>query len=260
MQDVIRRHAQLACAIQHFRANGQRPPQHMINEVQRIESKASATLAAPQLNQAMRASQTLQAQMLHTRDVQAAQRAAKDKAFFTDRAMKQGTGYDAGQLQQIKHTGKVTERPVFHAGRAKQKITQIAKQFDPRMTLKQWEEIAERVGDMKDHGSDPSVYLRGKFGSRATEALHALSAFTDSGIEFAYKLSKDEDTTRELTRDERFDLDLKFTAAEQDSHAFDEPIHPDYLNRPEGDITGDISRAMEKVEFEQMAEERENYV
>ena len=260
MEDVIRRHAQLACAIQHFKANGQRPPQHMINEVQRIESRASATLAAPQLNQAMRASQTLQAQMLQTRDIHEAQRAAKDKAFFTDRAMKQGTGYDAGQLQQITQTGKVTERPAFHAGRAKERVTQMAKQFDPNMTLKQWEKLAERVEDMKDHGKDASAFLRSKFGERAGDAFNALTAFNDSGIEMAYKLNKADDFERELTTDERFDLDLKLTAAEQDSHAFDEPIHPDYLNRPEGDITGDISRAMEKVEFEQMAEERENYV
>jgi len=259
-QNVIQRHAQLACAIQHFRANGQQPPQHLIHEVQRIESKASATLAAPELNQAMRASQALQAQMFQNRDIQEAQRQAKDKVFFTDRAMKQGTGFDAGQLRQIKRTGKVTERPSFHPGRAKGRVTQIAKQFDRNMTLKQWEDIAERVSDMKEHGKDPSAFLRGKFGNRAGAAADALTAFTDSGIEFAYKLSKGEDVTRELTRDERSELDMKLTSAVQDSHAFDEPIHEDYLNRPEGDITGDISRAMEKVEFEQMAEERENYV
>lgn len=258
--NIIRRHAQLSCAIQHFRANGRQAPAHMIHEIQRIESKASATLAAPQLNQAMRASSALQAQMFRARDIQAAQSQARDRAFYTDRAAKQATGFDAGQLQQIAKTGRVTERPKFHAGRAKIASVGIAKQFDKNISLPEWEKLAARVDEMQDYGKDPRAMLKARFGNKSGAALHALNAFNESNIQIAYSLSKDRDKTRTLGEQERSEINLKALSAREDPHALDPPIDPGYLDRPEGDLTGDVARAMEKVEFEEMSKDRENYV
>ena len=260
MQDVIRRHAQLSCAIKHHVSNNRPVPSHLTNELQRLESKAAATLTVQQQQSAMRASQALQAQMFHQRDVQAAQRQAKDKEFFLNHAAKQGTGYDLAQLQQIKQTGKVTERPKFYAGRARERVTALAKRLNPNLSLKQWEDIAERFQEMRDLDKDPSAYLKSKFGDRAAEAAGALQAFNDSGIEFAYKLSKDEDVTHELSQDERQNLDLRAEAAMQNPEAWNDPIDPSYTDPENDTLQGDVARAMEKLEFEQMAEERESYV
>lgn len=260
MNDVIRRHAQVSCAIKHFVSNGKRPPQHLTNELQRIETKARATLTSQQQMSAMRASETLQAQMLHTRDVQAAQRDAKNKEFFLNKAAKAGTGYDLGQLQQIKQTGKVTIRPKFHAGRAKEAVTELAKGLKPDITLGQWENIAERVQEMRDLGKDPSALLKKNFGDKAAEAANAIDAFNSSGIEMAYKLNKADDVTVELSQDERHELDLRAEAAMKDPEAWSDRIDPAYTSEENDTLQGDIARAMEKVEFEQMAEERESYV
>jgi len=264
-QNLIARHAFIRAGMQRDHIAGRRTPLHIQQELQRIEAKAQAMYTPMELQQAIAASTTMQAQYLQQHDARAAMQDATAKSFYADKLAKDLTGLTADQLLAAK-AGK----PIPMQGKGKVTYKDNLRQLMqanglPEMPFEKFAKVAERVEEIELAGRDPGDYLREKFGAKAAAAHTVIGGFNRSGIGIEMALRGDPEPDHYVKPTD--DLQRKATIADAwarkaagDKADFDSlttDIHPSYL---ESDTSqGDVARSFHKHEMEELAKERASY-
>lgn len=265
MNNLVARHAYLTAGIQRTYAMGKQPPAHIIQELQRLESRAQATMTPMEVQQALQASQTMQAHYLQEHDAQAAMRDANNKGYFAEQLSKDLTGMTPDQLiaaksgQLIPVKGK---RSVDYKANLRNMLQQNGLGNVP---YEKFVKVADRVEEIKGAGKSPSDYLKQAFGNKAAAAESLIGAFHISGIGIELGISGEpeadrfEKPTEELQRRTTI-ADAWARKAMGDKNDFQtitQNIDPTYLEND--GIQGDVARAMQKHDMEDQAQERANY-
>ncbi len=265
MSNFIQRHAYIRAGIQRDRIQGRQTPQHIFQELQRIETRAQATMTPMEQQQAMHASTTMQAQYLQQADMQAAQRDANNKGYFREQLSKDLTGMTPDQLEYAKQGAAI---PVKGKGQTpyKDNLRNMLKtQGLGDIPYEKFVKVADRVEEIKAAGKSPSSYLKQHFGKRAIAAENMIGAYHISGIGIELGISGEPEKdhfvkpTEELQRRTTIADSMARSAMtnKEDREFITSRIDPDYL---ENDTSqGDVARAFQKHEMEDQAEERANY-
>lgn len=265
MNNLIARHAWLKAGIQRTYAMGQRPPAQAIQELQRIESRAQASMTPMEVQQALNASQAMQAQYLNQHDANSAMRDANNKGFFAEQLSKDLTGMTPDQLVAAKNGQLI---PVKGKGQTpyKQNLANMLKQAGlGDVPYEKFVKVADRVEETKAAGKDPLPMLRQAFGKRAEAAESLIGAFHISGIGIEIGISGEPDKdhfekpTEELQRRTEI-ADAWARSAMGDKNDFQtitQKIDPTYLEND--GIQGDVARAMQKHDMEDQAQDRAGY-
>lgn len=265
MNNQIARHAYIRAGIQRDHIQGRRTPQHILQELQRIETKAQAMYTPQELQQAMAASTAMQAQYLQRADIQSAQREANTRGFYADQLAKDLTGMTADQIAAVRAGNAM---PVKGKGKTPYKENLRGMLYNAGLGDVPYEKflkVADRVEEIKMAGKDPTSYLKQHFGQKADTAGSLIGAFHISGIGIEVGISGEpeadhyEKPTEDLQR--RTEIADAWARKASDNPAdfqsITSRIDQSYL---ESDTSqGDVARAFAKHEADQDAQDRASY-
>ncbi|MCX2972997.1 hypothetical protein EYC87_05285 [Halieaceae bacterium IMCC8485] len=259
IQNLIARHAFIRAGIQRDVNAGRQTPPQILNELQRIESKASATLSPSELLAAREASEVYQARFIQQHDFDAAQSDAAARHYALDQTAKEMTGMTLDQVQYAAQGKPIpTKGRGFKPGNIKQGVTDmIAKAgLGKNVKYEQFLKMADRVQEIEAHGKDPKSYLAKHFGAdKAPALLDMANGFNASGVGVAVGLVNDDDNPdylRQPTESDQMRAQLanSWAASAQNDRGSSESIAKRYDSAYLGDenLTGDVARAMLDVE------------
>lgn len=262
MEKLVERHAQLVTGIKRCIADGKQPPAKAIHELNRIESRAQAMLTTREMQQAMAASRSLQAQYYHQAEQKRAVSEARDQEFFQRKLTKDWTGYTPEQIAEIQKTGHYTVQPKFNAEATKKRIEKMVKAIDPSMTFAKFDALATEVDEARNHGRTANL----KRFKNPEKLLKAVEGYLDSGAYLPTNLANERPRTYQVDEQDRLRLDIATNIAtaamhgnEEAQEAIRDEIDPAYTSEENQSLQGDIARAMQTCEMREMAEERSSY-
>lgn len=271
IQNMIARHSWLTAGIKRCSITGQRVPPQVRAELQRIEARAQAMLSPQELQGALQASQTMQAQHIHQAELQAAAQEANHRVAAGDALAKEMTGFDQGQIESIRRGEKYTvksEGPNIAEGDAKLRamLTGVGKKD---MTRKQFDRLSDRYEEVKGVRGDgaAAAWAKRNFGDKAPQGVAMIEAWQESGLGLQMGLAErrggaapdeevepsERDTLRATIAHE-WVTKAKDDEQVRDSIIEDGAITDEYMESDE--IHGDIARAMAECE----SKEEESYV
>lgn len=284
INNMVQRYATIMAMHERAAARGQRLPQEFYSEADGIRAHAQGILNPGELQQAMQAVNTIKAQMHRSLDVQAAQEHQQQVEFYNDRMHQDLTGYRPHQFQQVLKGEKYPVAPTGKRWNKKQADSWAAymtrgltKDGQP-LSYKQFAKVIDHYNDIKSvHGPDQArKHLAKRYGEKAAAFESFIDHWNRSGTGLQAEMLSRLDERGQLDKDHYEQpaqgeqrraqiLDAWMDRAKHDKHDrkalnySDELVHEYATERKDGDMQGDIARAMLKLESEELVEARQDY-
>lgn len=250
-QQMVQRYAYLATGCERASAAGRQPPQQVVQEMNRLYSRAQAMLTPQEQQHAVQAVETLMAQHHQQAEIQSAQREANASHYHRDQLAKELTGMTADQLLAAKDGKKIpTKGSRFRPDAAKAQVMHTLKQAGYNLSYTEFQKLADKYNESKGaRGSEAAIRHLSGHGDKAEELANVIEGFSKSGLDMAIGLQDrrgyDKDSYREVTDDEQLRAQIADAWAREAAHdegsmeSITQKYDPAYLE--DEHMTGDIS-------------------